>query len=210
MFVKTPPNYLQCGICLEVLNNPKQCMSGHIFCLFCLTRSLERNKHCPVCKTFLKIESASSSLLARNLVFDLVAKCNCGDLTCEWQGPLSDIESHKLAGGCILSIVDCSMCALQMCINCSGKVSRKDLILRQQVFEKLSHFRVMLDKFGCELSSDPLPREHVTDSLKRVFVGEHSDGSSISGLGVMRYTPNKIYSGYFKGNMSRMNICSMC
>ena len=28
---------LQCGICLQILNDPRQCQNGHLFCFPCIT-----------------------------------------------------------------------------------------------------------------------------------------------------------------------------
>lgn len=53
---------LQCGICLQILGNPKQCKNGHMFCSPCITAHLSKKEECPTCRCTLR-----ESELARNL-----------------------------------------------------------------------------------------------------------------------------------------------
>src|SRR5689334_20102731 len=44
---------LMCNICLEVLENPRQCRNGHLFCMECITPALALTPECPICRTAL-------------------------------------------------------------------------------------------------------------------------------------------------------------
>eukprot|EP01103_Thecamoeba_quadrilineata_P005074 TRINITY_DN14926_c0_g1_i1.p1 TRINITY_DN14926_c0_g1~~TRINITY_DN14926_c0_g1_i1.p1 ORF type:complete len:427 (-),score=37.57 TRINITY_DN14926_c0_g1_i1:199-1416(-) len=54
---------LLCSICLQLLNNPRQCQNGHLFCFSCITSSLQERPVCPQCR----IPILSSSSLSRNI-----------------------------------------------------------------------------------------------------------------------------------------------
>jgi hypothetical protein len=41
---------LKCSICMDVLNKPKQCQNGHIFCNDCIVDSIKLKPECPICK----------------------------------------------------------------------------------------------------------------------------------------------------------------
>lgn len=53
---------LQCCICLNILAQPRQCKNGHLFCLECARKCIERNPQCPQCRCNLTEEGLSRSL----------------------------------------------------------------------------------------------------------------------------------------------------
>lgn len=53
---------LQCGICLQILEQPKQCKNGHLFCHNCIVRTITKNPLCPQCRCPLTEEGLSRSL----------------------------------------------------------------------------------------------------------------------------------------------------
>jgi len=66
---------LQCGICLQLLEKPRQCKNGHLFCFDCITRSLEKNNECPLCRCLLRTEELSRSLFVEKHIRLLRVYC---------------------------------------------------------------------------------------------------------------------------------------
>jgi hypothetical protein len=66
---------LQCGICLQLLNNPRQCKNGHLFCMDCISQSLEKNRECPQCRCPLRIEELARSLFVERHLRILKVYC---------------------------------------------------------------------------------------------------------------------------------------
>lgn len=60
---------LQCGICLQLLNKPRQCKNGHLFCLHCISQCLEKGHECPSCRCSLKMEELARSLFVEKRIF---------------------------------------------------------------------------------------------------------------------------------------------
>ncbi|KAF2075122.1 hypothetical protein CYY_003557 [Polysphondylium violaceum] len=66
---------LQCGICLQLLNTPRQCQNGHLFDLSCITTSLKKNKQCPICRCSLSSKELSRSLFVEKHIRNLKVYC---------------------------------------------------------------------------------------------------------------------------------------
>jgi hypothetical protein len=41
---------LMCNICLHLLEKPRQCQNGHLFCTDCIVPYLKRSSECPTCR----------------------------------------------------------------------------------------------------------------------------------------------------------------
>ena len=58
-FENAPPKSLECPICFQTLNNPRQCRNAdrpHAFCLSCITTSVHRTPSCPTCREALTVD----------------------------------------------------------------------------------------------------------------------------------------------------------
>mmetsp|Transcript_25322 Transcript_25322/g.28168 ORF Transcript_25322/g.28168 Transcript_25322/m.28168 type:complete len:428 (+) Transcript_25322:94-1377(+) len=54
---------LQCGICFQILDTPRQCQNGHAFCYKCITQAIEQNgATCPHCRVNLDKTKLGRSL----------------------------------------------------------------------------------------------------------------------------------------------------
>eukprot|EP01132_Coremiostelium_polycephalum_P010786 gene10786-13207_t len=53
---------LQCAICLQILNSPRQCKNGHLFCHECIFMSMKKSSECPQCRCLLSYETLSRSI----------------------------------------------------------------------------------------------------------------------------------------------------
>jgi hypothetical protein len=130
-FCEAPESY-KCGICMDILNNPHQCKNGHCFCLTCFTTSLEINRECPTCKTYVDVDRLSKSLLVRDAIHVLLTKCHIQDVegttseVCDWTGHLEKRSVHL--NSCGFQLVKCPVSSfVGSCKNCTGNVLKKDL-----------------------------------------------------------------------------------
>ena len=92
IFVNKVSEALTCGVCLEILKNPKQCNTGHSFCHTCIAKILKTSKKvCPSCQTKLKkLDELSCNFLAKQLIENLTVSCE----ECSWKGPLHELDNH--------------------------------------------------------------------------------------------------------------------
>ena len=68
-------NNIECNICMQVLNDPTQCKNGHMFCRYCVVRSLATKSECPTCKVDLSASSISTNLFVKNLIDHMDVHC---------------------------------------------------------------------------------------------------------------------------------------
>eukprot|EP01097_Dermamoeba_algensis_P004985 TRINITY_DN3177_c0_g1_i4.p1 TRINITY_DN3177_c0_g1~~TRINITY_DN3177_c0_g1_i4.p1 ORF type:complete len:424 (-),score=38.54 TRINITY_DN3177_c0_g1_i4:93-1364(-) len=66
---------LQCGICLQLLKAPRQCKNGHLFCLDCILKCLEKRSECPHCRTELQESDLARSLFVEKHLRSLQVYC---------------------------------------------------------------------------------------------------------------------------------------
>ena len=52
---------LKCGICQDVLERPKQCKNGHLFCQDHFSAWLNKKKECPTCQCKMTTKTCSFS-----------------------------------------------------------------------------------------------------------------------------------------------------
>lgn len=107
-FVDSPPDDLQCSICLLVLSEPQltSCCGNH-FCSACVKQTQAENRPCPLCNS-----PTFSTMLDKYFVRkvrELKVACPQKDSGCPWIGSLGEMERHLDAkkGDCKFMIVDC-------------------------------------------------------------------------------------------------------
>jgi hypothetical protein len=90
---------LNCGICLEITNDPQQCKNGHLFCTNCFLNSIKYVKKCPVCSTSVEPNYLCKNRFANNMIRTSLVRCPCRseplsmDLVgCAWTGTLDARE----------------------------------------------------------------------------------------------------------------------
>ncbi|EGG22260.1 hypothetical protein DFA_04378 [Cavenderia fasciculata] len=109
---KNDMEMVQCCICLGILQNSRQCKSGHLFCLDCIkpiALGVNRGKRsCPQCRIEINLDQLNCSLLAENMTKDLKIYCInhfhkenilVGELLCDEIIKIGDLESdiHQLS-----------------------------------------------------------------------------------------------------------------
>ena len=115
-FATPVPENLHCGICLNVLRNPMQCVRNeHFFCNQCITRFLRQAQRCPNCNEHLTLQTLRPSRVIRDFVQELVIKCDnfargCGDSV-----KLENLEAH--VARCGFSQVQCSNEGCELIVN---------------------------------------------------------------------------------------------
>ncbi|KAL0979736.1 hypothetical protein UPYG_G00188900 [Umbra pygmaea] len=123
-----PQQKYLCSNCNNVLNEARQTLCGHRYCLACVNW-LVRNNNNLVCKKCKEedpgLESETSLLTSDNLFSDaainkeiLELKVHCANQGCSWRSILKDFEEHQ--GQCEYALIPCN-------IGCGQMVLRKAL-----------------------------------------------------------------------------------
>lgn len=108
--------HLECSLCLQVFNDPRNLPCGHTFCLNCITNHVESNhgdSFCPICRLSVVIPSGGAKNFPKNYCI--------GSLI------LSNLHQPRI---CVLAAVDkershegenwfCPECMDVLCDNCS-------------------------------------------------------------------------------------------
>lgn len=119
-FVNKPDDELICSICHSVFCNPVMSPCDHVFCRLCITKWLQNNRNCPICRKRVPRYSIKQIVpIVKNLIMKLTLYCKNKDQGCESQFSLEGCESH---------MKECNF-ELMQCKNkpCKEKLFRKDL-----------------------------------------------------------------------------------
>ena len=101
---RTKSETFLCQECSKVCRSPVTCQSGsHLFCLCCLTQSLQLKSYCPVCQEPLTAPSSSTFATAQVSALDVV----CVHEKCRWKGTCGRLDSH-LDIECLHEPIKCS------------------------------------------------------------------------------------------------------
>jgi len=178
---------VECRICLNICNNPKQCPNGHMFCNKCILSALDNRKKCPCCSIALNEKKLSTNLLAKSMINTLSIRCPAPlvgeDDTCSWTGTLSTLTNH--INTCEYKSINCNYCdelfirrdlnthiesctsRPQACTNlgCNEAVKLKDITMHYEV----CHFALV----SCPLHLENLCGEICPKMLLRKDVDAH-------------------------------------
>lgn len=104
MFISTPPDSLQCPVCLLVLREPHQLTCcGVLICQVCIERSVDANQEtCPCCRD--NFTTILDKRTQRNDLYDLQVRCCNPD--CIWKVKLGELHRH-LSNNCQYVIEKC-------------------------------------------------------------------------------------------------------
>jgi hypothetical protein len=98
-FVENLSVDLNCGICLEITNDPQQCRLGHLFCTNCFLNAIKYVKKCPLCNTSVDPNYQCKNRLANNIIQSSLVHCPCRAeplsmnlVGCDWTGTLESRE----------------------------------------------------------------------------------------------------------------------
>lgn len=114
---------LECCICLNICNNPKQCPNGHMFCSTCIETAIVAQNKCPTCRIELNKDKLSVSLIVKKQISALSVRCPVPPISeedkCLWTGKVAELENHL--GCCEYQRIKCTN------TDCDVHTIRKDL-----------------------------------------------------------------------------------
>ena len=111
-FISTVPRRLVCGICHQVVREPRLCKDGeHRFCLSCISRYLSESHTCPVCRKNLTPETlVHPQSYLRETLGELVIKCDYIERGCPDHIQLGNLKDH--VSHCGFAPVTCEKCGM--------------------------------------------------------------------------------------------------
>ncbi|PRP81691.1 hypothetical protein PROFUN_01198 [Planoprotostelium fungivorum] len=65
----------KCPICMQILQSPRQCKNGHLYCALCIQKSLDKRAECPQCRVPLNLSELAKSLVAEKHLRALKVHC---------------------------------------------------------------------------------------------------------------------------------------
>merc|ERR1712228_642612 len=93
LFISPPADYLRCGICLLVLQNPIQIIDcGHKYCRECFQQyqaAAKQNNEplqCPIDKNIVDVSRMFEDIALKRAVGSLQVRCQHLEKGCEWTG----------------------------------------------------------------------------------------------------------------------------
>ena len=115
-FISTVPRRLVCGICHQVLRDPRLCKDGeHSFCFSCISRHLNApgSQTCPECRNHLTPETlVPPQRYFRETLGELVIKCDYIKRGCPDHVQLGNLKDH--VSHCGFAPVTCEKCKIQI------------------------------------------------------------------------------------------------
>lgn len=98
-----------CGICCDILEHPRQCLSGHVYCGNCITTCIIKGMPCPTCRRTLTEETVARNLFLEEYCKEIPIHCqyhyfypdDSGEIKpdeengCPDKIPYSKLESHE-------------------------------------------------------------------------------------------------------------------
>ena len=88
-------DYLNCGICGQVLKDPRATQCGHVFCNHCLTTWIHNYGICPNRCGEVEVENTRRALHIEKRISGLFIVCSNLHLGCAVQVQLIDKERHE-------------------------------------------------------------------------------------------------------------------
>ena len=111
-------DHITCNICLEVLQEPVQCVNNeHYFCKKCISEHLTRSQTCPTCRDELTTDTLRPvSRVVRNLLQQLqYTRCMYASRGCKSAVKHEDLLSHH--EDCGFAPVQCSHDGCEVTVN---------------------------------------------------------------------------------------------
>ena len=121
-FAEPVSDNFKCGICFNVLNNPKSCQNNqHYFCFGCIIQHLKNYQTCPNCAEELTTETLGTPpRVLLNCISELRVKCDHVKRGCCDQVQLGHLQTHL--DQCGFAPVTCGNDGCEMQINTRDKI----------------------------------------------------------------------------------------
>lgn len=131
-------NQLICPICTQVLDNPVQTPSEHLFCEDELLEWMTRSQKCPVTNAKLDpLSITKPGRIIRGMLAELERYCINKDEGCKWQGQNDQLSVH-----------------LKSCDKRSKEVMIKEIKTKDILISKLQHRLVIIQERCQELEEE--------------------------------------------------------
>ncbi len=120
---------LLCSICTDIVQQPRCCRSGHVFCEECIKTWLHNNGTCPIGREDLEVEQLAHVRPLERMVDRIQVRCpnrgagrswTCRPFGCTWTGVVADRAAH-LNNECTFQPVPCTL------PGCDASVPRRRL-----------------------------------------------------------------------------------
>ena len=120
---------LLCSICTDIVQQPRCCRSGHVFCEECIKTWLQNNGTCPIGREDLEVEQLAHVRPLERMVDRIQVRCpnrgagrswTCRPSGCTWIGLVTNRAAH-LNNECAFQPVPCTV------PGCDASVPRRRL-----------------------------------------------------------------------------------
>lgn len=109
-FLVPVPAIFECSICHDVIRDPRQCPSEHVYCRDCIIESLTHQSRCPECRQILHDTNLLPlSRTARFFYDKLTLRCEFKVIGCEFLGNPDQMSKHDSECDFICGILTRSM-----------------------------------------------------------------------------------------------------
>jgi hypothetical protein len=108
---------LLCSICTDIIQQPRCCHAGHVFCEECIKTWLQNNSTCPIGREQLEPQQLAHVRPLERMVDRIRVRCPnrgpgrswaCGASGCGWVGLCADRAAH-LDNECVYQPVPCTL-----------------------------------------------------------------------------------------------------
>jgi len=95
-----------CGICQELMVQPRCCVEGHSYCEVCIQKWLQTCQICPVDREPLNKATLTKNRPVDNMIARLNVSCSLKRQGCDWAGHRREYEEHP----CKVREIQCEYC----------------------------------------------------------------------------------------------------
>ncbi|CAK60515.1 unnamed protein product (macronuclear) [Paramecium tetraurelia] len=86
-------NEFICSICFQIFTKPIKTTCGHNFCIKCITKWVQKKKHCPCCR---KWQSDDTVQEKDEILAEKVSQLEVACLKCnKWTGLMKELKTHR-------------------------------------------------------------------------------------------------------------------
>ena len=102
LFVESPPDYIKCGVCKNVLRNPQltECCGRNV-CHPCIKETIRVDGPCPLADCRRPQVKVSFNRICRNDIDERMVYCSSKENGCQWTDKLEKLERHLMECGFI-------------------------------------------------------------------------------------------------------------
>lgn len=150
-YVEEPDEELVCSICRAVFCDPTLCPCDHVFCKACISKWLENNRNCPICRKRASMTSIKQTVpIVKNLIMKLMVNCHNKSFGCKGQFSVEGSEAHVKE--CEYEFVQCSNKP------CTDKLFRKNIVEHET--KDCPHRPIRCKKCKSKLPTSSMTGEH--------------------------------------------------